>query len=109
MHWLDELLGAFGLTKAPFIAGFIGGVISLRFVKELQGTVGSLIAISGGAVTGGYVSPWIVDYWHLSASAVGALGFLIGMFGLSLASALYVVITTSDWKAMLASLLSRRG
>jgi len=109
MHWLDEILSAFGLTKAPFIAGFIGGVISLRFVKELQGFAGSLIAIAGGAATGGYVSPLVVEYWHLSDSAVGALGFLIGMFGLSLASAVYVVITTTDWKAAIASAFSRRG
>lgn len=109
MHWLEELLAAVGLTKAPFVAGFIGGVISLRFVKDLQGLTGSLIAIAGGAATGGYVAPAVVEYWKLSESAIGTLGFLLGMFGLSFASAVYVVITTTDWKAVLASLLSRRG
>lgn len=109
MHWLEELLAAVGLTKAPFVAGFIGGVFSLHFVKELRGATGSLAAIAGGAATGGYVAPVVVEYWSLSPSANGALGFLIGMFGLSLASAVYVVITTTDWKAVLASLLSRRG
>jgi hypothetical protein len=103
------MLALLGVKKAPLIAGLIGGILSLRFVKELNGFLGYATGTIGGAAAGGYMAPWVSEYYNLTPSAMGALGFLFGMFGLSLAAAVFTAISKTDFSDIIKSAFKRGG
>lgn len=83
---IDAMLGTLGLSKGATIGGFLGALVSLKFIEGLNvwqraGTV------MGGMFSAAYVSPLILQVVQLNDRSESAIAFLIGVFGMSLAAA----------------------
>lgn len=82
----DSVLTALGLSKGATIGGFLGALVSLKFIEGLNvwqraGTV------LGGMLSAAYVTPLVIIVVELSPKAESAVAFLIGVFGMSVAAA----------------------
>lgn len=92
---IEAIAQALGIKASSFLAGFIGGVISLKWVPEMTtwwqrgGT-----AIAGG-FSAAYLSPLIVGYFEVKAGA-GGIDFAVGLFGMSLAAAIMRAMSGAD-------------
>ena len=84
---IENLLG----FKLPeFIAGFVGGVVSLAFLPELTWRK-SLISVIAGAFCAAYFTPLISDLWELKEHSQGASAFLTGLFAMYLLAGLFKI------------------
>ena len=85
------------------ISGSAGSVVSLRFV---QGTWYEKILMTfGGAVLSYFATQYVADYVGMQ-NAEGLVGFLIGLFGMAIASKLYEVIQVIDTKSLSKNLVN---
>jgi hypothetical protein len=74
--------------KHPLAAGLAGALIGLRFAPGVGWLDRAINVISGGAIAG-YVGPAAAEFLALSSPAAqSALGFGLGLFGISLATVL---------------------
>lgn len=96
------------LARSPFLVGAIGALIT-----AVKFTPGACWAERGfnviaGAAAAGYISPALVDWLGMnSPSYLSGAAFLVGMVGMSLASAMLQAIKETPFGAILASWLSR--
>ncbi len=89
-----DLLSAIGLKLATFVGGFIGAVVSLKFIDAGMNSWQKATTVLAGSVVAGYVTPVIVDTLGLSEKLEAGIAFLIGLFGMSLAGAIVTSIPT---------------
>lgn len=87
MTFLESL----GLKWLPLIAGFFGALISLKFIDGLSVRQRASTVLAG-AVIAAYSTPLTVEILGLSAKLEGAVAFLGGLFGMSIAGALIKAI-----------------
>lgn len=106
---LDALLAALGLKKVALIAGFIGGVISLRFFEGLTAG-GKLFTAFSGAASASFLTPVALAYFHLEppASYEGGIGFVLGLFSMSIAAAVFKWFKETSWQDVLG-IFGRKG
>lgn len=92
------ILETFGLKWLPLAAGFAGAVISLKFIEK-QTVPQRITTVVAGALIAAYCAPLTIELMSLSASPrmEGAIAFLAGLFGMSIAGALIKAIP--DWVA----------
>lgn len=79
-------LEAFGLKWGVIVAGFLGSCVSVRFVPGNWWQ--RLFTVGAGTLAAGYVTPVVSEFLKLSDRLEHGVGFLIGLFGLSIASSL---------------------
>ena len=79
-------LEAIGLKPLTLIAGFVGSVISLKFIKSLS-IWQSATTVAAGTLVAAYCTPITVELLNLSPRLEGAIAFLGGLFGMSVAGA----------------------
>ena len=96
---MDTLLSALGLKKLPIIAGFVGALISLKFIAEIATWTlwQRSTTVACGAVVAAYCAPLTVQVLELSPGAEGAVAFIGGLFGMSAAGA--VIKAMPEWMA----------
>lgn len=92
---IDELSTVLGIKLSAFFAGFIGGVVSLRFIRDLDTWQKKVLTVFGGAFAANYLSPWIVAYFKIQAGE-GGVAFATGLFAMSLAAAIIETIAKAD-------------
>ena len=80
------VLESLGLKYATLAAGFIGALISLKFIEGLS-LWQRMSTVLAGMVVAAYCSPLTVEVLGLSAKLEGAVAFLLGLFGMSIAGA----------------------
>ncbi len=80
--WLE----AVGLKWLTIIAGFVGSVVSLKFVSDLS-TWQKVSTVAAGTFIAAYCTPITVELLNLSPRLEGAIAFLGGLFGMSVAGA----------------------
>lgn len=93
------VLEALGLKYVTLAAGFVGSVISLKFIEGQTALQRATTVIAGGLVAA-YCTPLSIDLlmWcgvfsaYPSPRTEGAIAFLGGLFGMALAGA--------TWKAI---------
>lgn len=79
-------LGA--ILDSPGFAGFVGGLIALRWVPG-QTWLERAANLSVGAATAWFCAPAIGEFWHLtSKSQFSFLSFFVGLFGLAVTAAI---------------------
>lgn len=83
---LESILTALGLSKGATIGGFIGALVSLRFIENLTWKQ-RVPTVLGGMFAAAYVTPLVIDVVSLSPKLESAISFLIGVFGMSIAAA----------------------
>ena len=94
-------------TKAIIIAGFIGGMLSMSFVDGMNKKQ-RLIAIISGMAMAHYLAPMIAFLFH-EEQYQETIGFLIGLFGMSVCSAIFRAIKNSDVWSLIQQRFCRRG
>lgn len=72
-----------GLKAGTLLAGFLGAMVSLRFLKELT-VIQALLAVVTGAVVAGYTAPIAKIYLTLNEPMEHGLGFLLGLTSMNL-------------------------
>ena len=84
---LDSMLVTLGLTKGATIGGFLGALVSLKFIEGLN-WMQRLPTMFGGMCAAAYVTPLIMELAPtISPKSESAIAFLIGVFGMSVAAA----------------------
>lgn len=85
---------ALGLTIKKilaFLGAATGSMVSLRFIKRHEQKQGlrlwldNSILLLGGFFLAVFVAPWAHEYFELSETALPAIHFLFGLFGMSVA------------------------
>lgn len=84
---------AFGIDLSPAVAGFIGAMISLRFLATMS-PMQVWITLATGFVTSGYLTP--VVHVYLSSVPEGGIGFLVGFLSMGVLGGAMELV--NDWK-----------
>ena len=79
MSWEEYL----GLKFTAFIAGIVGGIISLTFETKLS-FIRALMLIFVGGITAGYTFAAAEHYFSLSPHVTGLFGFTSGLISMRL-------------------------
>lgn len=93
MSGVLEALGLKWITLAP---GFVGALISLKFIEGLS-MAQRASTVLAGALVAAYCTPLTVEVLSLSTKMEGAIAFLGGLFGMSIAGAAIKAIP--EWLA----------
>ena len=83
---LEEVLTAVGFSKGSIIGGFLGAVVSLRFI---DGTWWQRIGTAGaGWVCATVLAPTLIELVELNLSTKNemAVAFVVALFGMSIAA-----------------------
>ncbi len=88
---MSVFLEAIGLKWLTLIAGFLGAVISLKFIEGLSVKQRASTVIAG-ALVAAYCTPLTVELMGLSARLEAPIAFLGGLFGMSVAGAAITAI-----------------
>lgn len=75
--------GVGGLKFSVILAGFLGGVLSLSFVRELSKSQ-MVIAVCTGTVTTHYLTPLALHYTGLTLDLESGVAFLIGIMAMNI-------------------------
>lgn len=95
-------------ANSPFVIGLLGATVALKFVPGLSWKMRAVNAISG-AVCAGYVAPALCEWLRIASPAIqSAAAFAIGMYGLSLAAALFKAISEIKLAEVVKTWLERK-
>lgn len=83
---MTGVLEALGLKWVTLTPGVVGAIISLKFIEGLSMWQRGSTVIAG-ALVAAYCSPLLIDLLSLSPKIEGAIAFLGGLFGMSIAGA----------------------
>lgn len=101
---IEQLDALTGFQISTIIASIIGSAVSLHFVTTLDTWPKRLRAVGIGSAIAYYCAPSIAPFIHLSE---GTTGFLMGTFGVSLLSAIFVAINQTDFPSLIQDFFSR--
>ena len=77
-----------GLKSMTAVSGFVGAILSLTYMRELN-RVAVLTTVGAGTATAFWVSPLIIWAWpSLADIPQGGLGFLLGFTAMNLLAGL---------------------
>lgn len=93
---MSEFLAAIGLKVVALVGGFMGAVISLKFIEGLTKSQ-RMTAVLAGTLAAAYSTPITLELFDLSAKVEGSVAFLGGLFGMSIAGALIKALP--EWVA----------
>ena len=80
-------------TLAKVIPASLGALVSLRFV---QGTLPERLLMTAGGVSLSYYATPVSAAWLQMTHAEGLVGFVIGLFGMTLAAKVYEALQALD-------------
>lgn len=83
---IDAAISALGLSKGATVGGFFGALVSLKFIEGLS-WMQRIPTMFAGMLSAAYVTPLVMEIAAMSPKTEGAVAFLIGVFGMSLAGA----------------------
>ena len=96
MDSLKVALEVAGVKVGLLAGGFIGAVLSLRFVAA-QTTWEKVCIVCGGTAASVFLTPIITNYINVNASTEYGISFLLGVYGMSAMSELYKFIQSGDF------------
>lgn len=94
-------------TKAVILAGFIGSVLSMSFVDGM-GRKQRFVAVISGMVMAHYLAP-LIAFMFKEGDYQETIGFLVGLFGMSICAAIFRGIQDSDILGIIVSRFTRGG
>ena len=80
--------------KAVIVAGLLGSLLSLSFIDNM-GKRQRLIAVLAGMTMAHYLAP-LVSHVFSEDKFEETIGFLVGLFGMSITAAIFKAIQTSN-------------
>jgi peptidoglycan/LPS O-acetylase OafA/YrhL len=86
--WPEQI----GVTTPHIVAGFMGGVLSLAFVKQLS-VKQVFLSVFAGAVTAAYMTPVVMGWlgWELKPHLSNATAFMTGFLAMNILAMLLVM------------------
>lgn len=84
-----------GIKLAYMVAGFAGGVVSLRYVKNLNWWQG-LSSVLGGTLTANYLTPVVQFYLKMEQPQEYGTAFIVGLVALNLLAGVFKL--SEKWK-----------
>jgi len=107
---MEQLLSLLGVKNlALLIAGFLGSVLSLKFVADAKTWPQRGFMVLGGTVFAAYVTPVLGNLMGASEPMERGLSFMVGLFGLTLASAIFNGIRETKFGEVIAGWFKRPG
>lgn len=99
---------ALTLKYSTAIAGFLGGVVSLSYVRSLTRWQ-AMSAIGTGAICAQYLTPIAIHLWTIPLVVHGGVAFLIGLTAINIVPALLKAssLVQDDLTALLKRLLGK--
>lgn len=77
-----------GMKLAYIIAGFAGGVVSLRYVKNLTPWQG-LLCVIGASVCANYLTPVLQHFLGMPPALENGAAFIVGLIALNLTAGIF--------------------
>ena len=103
---IDGLAEYIGIKASAIVAGTFGAAVSMAVIK---GPIWYRLSLFlGGLLSAAFVTPLIVTSLQLDKSE-NAVAFLVGMFGMSIASAVIRTIQEINFDTLMAQLKSWVG
>lgn len=98
-----------GLARNSFAAGALGSLVGLKFAPGAS--LGERITnVVAGGLCAGYAAPAVAEWLHITSSHVqSGLAFGVGLFGLSLAAAVWQGIRDLKLGEVITGWISRKG
>ena len=100
MGAIDWLCLALGINKGAFLSGLLGGVFSLRWVGEVGWTARGTTVLFGGLAANWGATP-VYTWFAVKGLHEAAVGFLIGLFAMSLTAAIFKAVMELNLTTML--------
>lgn len=94
---ISESLRDVAIVKA--LSGLAGAVVSLRFVPG-NSWFERFTLVLGGVACAYYGAELVAEYMDVKNSALGLVGFALGLFGMSLLSKVFEGLAALDAKRM---------
>lgn len=95
MRNMEQLMAPPG-ARYVLLAGFLGSLLSMPFVHGMSRKQRA-VALVSGAIMAFYLSPLIAFLFANDNDKIEApIGFLIGLFGMSICGAMFKAIEKSD-------------
>lgn len=87
---MSGIAEALGIKLAPVVAGFVGAIASLAYMRDLTpGKAGLAIIVGTGCAA--YVTPLVMGWLNLAGTAgENAAAFIVGVIGMNLVGAFYM-------------------
>lgn len=96
------------IAANPLFAGMAGALVGLRFAPGIS-WLERATNVAAGAACSGFVAPAAGEMLRLSSpSMLGFLAFVIGMFGMSLASAMMQGLRDLEVSKIITGWVSRK-
>lgn len=106
MSWIDN---AREVILTPEVAGTAGAVVSLKWLPIGSTWKNKASSFFGGLCVAFFLVPYLLETMGVkSTAAVGAFGFLGGVFGMLLLSRAWDYIATTPLGELLTSLITRK-
>jgi hypothetical protein len=105
-EWMSSAAaGYFGIKPSVIVAGFLGGVIAMTFVRALTRTQ-MVVAVMTGTVTTHYLTPMAVYYTGLNTEREDGIAFLIGIMAMNIIPGMLKLseIFSNDPRSLIPSL-----
>jgi len=84
---VEPFLSSIGLKTATTVGGFLGALVSLKFIENQ--TLGQrATTVFAGTVAAAYLAPLIGSWMNASASFEGGMAFLTGVIFMSVMGAI---------------------
>ena len=80
----------FGIKSVVILAGFIGAVASLSYVRNFSVETAGLAVLSGIGCAA-FMTPIVVDWFSLSLSTEYGVAFCLGVMGMNIIGGIYKV------------------
>lgn len=84
-----------GIKFGYMVAGFFGGVISLRYIKDLNWWQGSLAVVTGVG-SANYLTPVVQHFLGMPPALENGAAFLVGFISLNLLAG--IMRKSEQWK-----------
>lgn len=106
---LEQLAAVLGVKKAGLVAGFIGALVSLRFVREADTWPARCFMALAGTMAAAYLTPGLAEYLGASERVESALAFGFGLFGMTVAGAIVSALREQKLGEAIATWFRRPG
>ncbi|MCH2165925.1 MAG: hypothetical protein MK098_14960 [Marinovum sp.] len=77
-----------GIKLSAVLAGLIGGIVSLSFIRNLT-PLKAVFATLTGAASAAYITPLIVNGFELGHELEHAVAFLTGLLGMNILAGIF--------------------
>ena len=103
---LDDIAIYIGVKSGAIIGGTAGAVVSLIFI---EGPIWKRVCMFiGGLSASIFMTPWFVHVFNAQKSE-NAMAFVVGLFGMSLTSAIIKTIQGVDFVSLMAEIRAWTG